>query len=161
MQARPWRTWRMPFDEAGWRCRCGPELGRFRGPGRKADPCPIANVYALKALSLVPEHLDSPATRRGAEMLLGHWERRAEVKYYLFGVGSDFRKLKYPFVWYDILHVADVLSRYPFVHADPRFLEMVAAITAQADARGATPPARCTRRGGAGRSPTRSSHRRG
>ncbi len=123
-------------DENGWRCRCGPELGRFRGPGRKADPCPIANVYALKALSLVPELLDSPATRRGAEMLLGHWERRAEVKYYLFGMGSDFRKLKYPFVWYDILHVAEVLSRYPFVQADPRLGEMVAAITAQADSQG-------------------------
>ena len=123
-------------DENGWRCRCGPELGRFRGPGRKADPCPIANVYALKALSLVPEYLDSPATRQGVEMLLGHWQRRAEVKYYLFGVGSDFCKLKYPFVWYDILHVADVLSRYPFVHADPRFREMVAAITAQTDAQG-------------------------
>lgn len=123
-------------DETGWRCRCGPELGRFRGPGRKADPCPIANVYALKALSLVPEYLDSPETRRGVEMLLGHWERRAEVKYYLFGAGSDFRKLKYPCVWYDILPVADVLSRYPFVQADPRFGEMVAAITAQADAEG-------------------------
>jgi hypothetical protein len=121
-------------DEVGWRCRCGPELGKFRGPGRKADPCPIANVYALKALSLVPELLDSPATYRGAEMLLGHWERRAKVKYYLFGVGSDYSKLKYPFVWYDILHVADVLSRYPFLHADPRFREMLAAITAQADA---------------------------
>ncbi len=123
-------------DENGWRCRCGPELGRFRGPGRKADPCPIANVYALKALSLVPEYSDSPATRQGVEMLLGHWARRAEVKYYLFGVGGDFRKLKYPFVWYDILHVAEVLSRYPFAQADPRFGEMVAAITAQADAQG-------------------------
>lgn len=123
-------------DENGWRCCCGPELGRFRGPGRKADPCPIANVYALKALSLVPAYLDSPGTRRGVEMLLDHWARRAEVKYYLFGVGSDFRKLKYPFVWYDLLHVADVLSRYPFAHADPRFGEMVAAIPAQADANG-------------------------
>ncbi len=123
-------------DENGWRCRCGPELGRFRGPGRKADPCPIANVYVLKALSLVPELLDSPATRRGVEMLLGHWARRAEVKYYLFGAGSDFRKLKYPFVWYDILHAAEVLSRYPFAQADPRFGEMVAAISAQADAAG-------------------------
>ncbi len=123
-------------DENGWRCRCGPELGRFRGPGRKADPCPIANVYALKVLSLVPELLDSPAARWGVEMLLGHWERRAEVKYYLFGVGGDFRKLKYPLVWYDILHVADVLSRYPFVYADPRFVEIVAAITAQADGQG-------------------------
>jgi hypothetical protein len=123
-------------DEAGWGCRCGPELGRFRGPGRKTDPCPIANVYALKALSLVPEQLDGPATRQGAEMLLSHWEHRGEIKFYLFGVGSDYAKLKYPFVWYDILHVTDVLSRYPFLHADPRFGEMVAAVTAQADADG-------------------------
>lgn len=123
-------------DDNGWRCRCAPELGKFRGPGRKGDPCPIANVYALKALAQAPALLDSPATRRGVEMLLSHWERRADVKYYLFGAGTDFRKLKYPFVWYDILHVGDVLSRYPFVHADPRFQDMVAAITAQADAQG-------------------------
>ena len=123
-------------DEVGWRCRCGPELGKFRGPGRKTDPCPIANVYALKALSFVPEHPDSPATRRGIEMLLSHWEHRSEAKFYLFGVGSDFRKIKYPFVWYDILHVADVLSRYTLLHADPRFREMVATITAQTDVEG-------------------------
>jgi len=120
----------------GWRCTVAPELGKFRGPGRKADPCPIANVYALKALSLVPGLLDSPATRLGSEALLGHWERQRQQKYYLFGIGSDFCKLKYPFVWYDILHVVDVLSRFPFVHSDPRFLEMVAAITTQAGAAG-------------------------
>jgi hypothetical protein len=123
-------------DDNGWRCRCAPELGKFRGPGRKGDPCPIANVYALKALAQVPGYGDSPAVRQGVEMLLGHWERRAEVKYYLFGAGTDFRKLKYPFIWYDILHVTDVLSRYSFAHADPRFQDMVAAITAQADAQG-------------------------
>ncbi len=123
-------------DEVGWRCRCGPELGKFRGPGRKTDPCPIANVLSLKALSLVPDQLDSPATLRGADMLLGHWERRAETKYYLFGIGTDFLRLKYPFIWYDILHVVDVLSRYPFVHADRRFGDMVTALTAQQDAQG-------------------------
>ena len=123
-------------DDNGWRCRVDARLGKFRGPGRKDDPCPIANVYALKALSLVPELLDSPATRAGAEMLLGHWERQAERKIYLFGIGTDFRKLKYPFVWYDVLHVVDVLSRFPFVRDDPRFREMVAAITAQADEEG-------------------------
>jgi hypothetical protein len=32
--------------------------------------------------------------------------------------------------------VADVLSRFPFVHADPRFREMVETITAQADQMG-------------------------
>ena len=52
---------------------------------------------------------------------------------YMFGIGTDFRKLKYPFVWYDVLHVADVLSRYPFARPDPRFGEMLGAVTAQAD----------------------------
>jgi hypothetical protein len=120
----------------GWRCAAAPELGRFRGPGRKGDPCPIANVYALKALSLVPELLDSPATRTGVGMLLGHWERQSERKIYLFGIGSDFRKLKYPYVWYDIMHVVEVLSRFPFARADSRLGEMVEGITSQADAEG-------------------------
>jgi hypothetical protein len=120
-------------DENGWRCVTAPELGKFRGPGRRDDPCPIANVYALKALSQVPELRDSPATRTGAEMLLGHWERQTERKLYLFGIGTDFRKLKYPFVWYDILQVVDILSRLPFVHSDSRFREMVDTIIAQAD----------------------------
>ncbi len=123
-------------DENGWRCRCAPELGKFRGPGRKADPCPIVNVYALKALAQVPELLDSPATRAGAEMVVWHWEHQTERKIYMFGIGTTFRRLKYPFVWYDILHVVDVLSRFPFVHADPRFQEMVKTITAQADGDG-------------------------
>ena len=121
------------IDDNGWRCIAAPELGKFRGPGRKADPCPIVNVYALKALAQVPELLDSPATRTGAEMLLWHWEHQGERKIYMFGIGTDFRKLKYPFVWYDILHVVDVLSRFPFVHADTRFREMAETITAQAD----------------------------
>ncbi len=123
-------------DDNGWRCRADARLGRFRGPGRKEDPCPIANVYALKAVSLVPELVDSPATRAGVEMLLSHWEKRGERKFYLFGVGTDFRKLKYPLIWYDILHVTDVLSRFPFVRPDPRFREMLTAITGQADDEG-------------------------
>jgi hypothetical protein len=123
-------------DENGWRCVAAPERGKFRGPGRKDDPCPIVNVYALKALAQVPALLDSPTARTGVEMLLWHWEHQTERKLYLFGIGSDFRKLKYPFVWYDILHVVDVLSRFPFVHDDPRFREMVEAITTQADEQG-------------------------
>jgi len=131
-------------EENGWRCVAAPELGRFRGPGRKTDPCPIANVYALKALAQAPGWLDSPAAHAGAEMLLRHWaardmrhaELRAEIKPYLFGAGTDYRRLKYPFIWYDILHVTDVLSRFPFTHGDVRLREMAAAIAAQADGQG-------------------------
>jgi len=123
-------------EDNGWRCRAAPELGKFKGPGRKSDPCPIANVYALQALSRLPEHQDSPAVRAGAEALLQHWEQRGAKKYFLFGIGSDFHKLKYPFIWYDILHVVDTLSRFPFLHSDPRFQQMLNALLAQADSQG-------------------------
>lgn len=117
----------------GWRCCAAPELGSFRGPGRKDDPCPIVNVYMLKAISLRPDLITGSAAKAGLEMLLGHWEKQHERKIYLFGIGTDFKKLKYPFVWYDVLHVVDVLSRYPQVHKDPRLLEMVNTITNQAN----------------------------
>ncbi|OIO88711.1 MAG: hypothetical protein AUK03_15820 [Anaerolineae bacterium CG2_30_64_16] len=122
--------------ENGWRCAAAPQFGKFKGPGRREHPCPIANVYALKALAQVPELRDAPAARAGAEMLLSHWQERGQQKYFLFGIGADFRKLKYPFVWYDILHVAEVLSHFPVTRADPRFQEMVDAIAAQADEAG-------------------------
>jgi hypothetical protein len=112
-------------QENGWRCSASPDLGKFRGPGRREDPCPIANVYALKALAIAPEYSDTAATRIGTETLLYHWEIQKVRKFYLFGIGTDFRKIKYPFVWYDILHVVDVLSRYPFLYHDARFLDMV------------------------------------
>jgi hypothetical protein len=102
-------------------------------PGRELT-LPDANVYALKTLSLLSNV--RTALRYGGEMLLGHWEQRKERKYYLFGMGSDFRKLKYPFIWYDILHVTEVLSRFPFVHNDPRYREMLEAVTTQADVQG-------------------------
>lgn len=119
--------------ENGYRCSSATELGRFKGPGKRKDPCPIANVYALKALSLAPELSNSLAAQRAAEMLLRHWEHQKDQKYFLSGIGADFRKLKYPFVWYDILHAVDVLSRFPFVHDDPRFNEMVSAVSVQAN----------------------------
>ncbi|NIV31660.1 MAG: hypothetical protein GWN58_19875 [Anaerolineae bacterium] len=90
----------------------------------------------MRALAQVPELAESRAVRAGAELLLEHWERQRERKLYLFGIGTDFRKLKFPFVWYNILHVVEALSYYPFVHEDRRFLEMVHVITDQADESG-------------------------
>lgn len=118
--------------EKGWGCSSG-GAGRFRGPGRKEDPCPIADLLALKAISCVPGLLDSPQAHWGVEMLLRHWELRREKKYYLFGMGTDFSKLKYPFVWYDILHVADVIRHFPFALPDPRFQGLLDTIAAQKD----------------------------
>jgi hypothetical protein len=115
-------------DENGWRCRGSTGM---RGPGRKDDHCPYANLVSLKALSLVPSLLDSEACRRGIEAQLSHWENRAGRKIYMFGIGSTFSKLKYPNVWYDILHVVDVLSRFSYAREDARFREMLEAVYAK------------------------------
>jgi len=123
-------------EDNGWHCTNAPELGNWKGPGRRADPCPIANLLALKALSMVPEAAQSEAAQKGIEMLLHHWESQETRKYYLFGIGTQFRRLKYPLIWYDILHVAEVLSRFPAARQDPRFLEMLAELTTQADPEG-------------------------
>ena len=117
----------------GWLCSTSPG---FRGPGRKADPCPYANLLALRAMSRLPGLVAAPAAAQGIAALLGHWERRAQRKLYLFGVGTDYAKPKYPMVWYDLLHVLEVLSRFPAARADPRFLELLAVLEGRADAAG-------------------------
>jgi hypothetical protein len=55
-------------------------------------------------------------------------------------MGIDFSKLKAPFIWYDILHVADILSQYEWVRKDSRFLEMIELIHSKADANGLYTP---------------------
>lgn len=114
-------------DDNGWRCR-GSVPG-FRGPGRKGDHCPYANLISLKALSMFPELRVSESCRRGVESQLHHWEERRRI--YMFGIGSTFSKLKYPNVWYDVLHVLEVLSRFPWARGDYRFLEMLELVNSK------------------------------
>ena len=39
--------------ENGWPCAVSPSLGKFRGPGRRGDPCPYATPLMLKVLSAI------------------------------------------------------------------------------------------------------------
>ena len=126
--------------ENGWPCVVSKEQGKFRGPGRKDDPCPYVNLIMLQLLSLFPEHKGSPTSRTGIECLLSCWETSKERHPYMFFMGTDFRKLKAPFIWYDILHVADVLSHYNFALKDKRFTEMLNLINEKADKDGLFTP---------------------
>lgn len=127
--------------ENGWPCAAASGLGKFRGPGRKDDPCPYANLIMLKALAQSPEWRDSPACRVGAETLLALWSERKKRKPYLFGMGTDFTRLKAPLIWYDMLHILDVLSQFPWLRQDPRLREMAGIVTAKADDQGQFTPA--------------------
>jgi hypothetical protein len=122
--------------ENGWPCAVSKELGKFRGPGRKEDPCPFANLAMLKALSALDEWNDSPECHSGAETLLTLWSESLTQHPYIFYMGTDFRKLKVPFVWYDLMHVLDVLSRFEWLREDPRLLDMLGVMKSKADEQG-------------------------
>jgi hypothetical protein len=122
--------------ENGWPCAVSPELGKFRGPGRKSDPCPYANLLMLKLLAQIPGYKDDKCVHIGVEAILSLWEQRIERRPYLFAMGSGFTKLKTPLIWYDILHVTDVLTQIPWVKDDWRLLEMIEIIAGKADSDG-------------------------
>jgi hypothetical protein len=120
----------------GWPCAVSKELGKFRGPGRKEDPCPFANLAMLKAMSEIEALCDSPACHIGAETLLTLWSDSLTQHPYIFYMGTDFRKLKVPFVWYDLMHVLDVLSRFPWLKADARLHDMLGTMISKIDQQG-------------------------
>jgi hypothetical protein len=117
--------------ENGWPCGVSKELGSFRGPGRASDPCPFATLAMLKALSRFDDLRAGPAAHAGAETLLTLWEWSRTWHPYIFYTGTDFRKVKAPLVWYDLLHVLDVLARFPWVAGDPRYADMLATLRAK------------------------------
>lgn len=126
--------------ENGWHCSVSKELGKFRGPGRKDDPCPYANLAMLKMLSQFDEWKNTKEARVGAETLLSLWAKSLERHPYLFYMGTDFRKTKAPLVWYDILHVLDVLSQFNWLKGDPRLTEMSTLLKLKADSDGKYAP---------------------
>ena len=53
-----------------------------------------------------------------------------------FYMGTDFRKLKAPAMWYDIVGVVDVLSHLDCIKDDERFTQMVMIIKSKQDENG-------------------------
>ena len=112
----------------GFPCTVSSELGKFRGPGRKDDCCPYATLIMLKLLLNIPEYQNSEIVNICANSLLSLWENSMEKHPYMFYMGTDFRKLKAPAMWYDIVSVVDVLSKCDSVKKDKRYLEMLSII---------------------------------
>jgi len=126
--------------ECGFPCTVSSEFGKFRGPGRKDDCCPYASLMMLKLLSIIPYYKDTKIAEGTALSLLSLWENSMERHPYMFYMGTDFRKLKAPAMWYDIVSVVDVLSHFDFAKSDARFIEMLELIKRKQDSNGCYTP---------------------
>lgn len=117
----------------GFPCSVSEEFGKFRGPGRKDDCCPYATLAMLRLLAQVDEYRDSAIAEKAIDSLLDLWECSQERHPYMFYMGTDFRKLKAPAIWYDVVSVADCLSTFEYARSDARFGEMVGIIKGKQD----------------------------
>ena len=124
----------------GWPCAVSEELGSFRGPGRKDDPCPYATLVMLKLLSLFDEYRNGSQVCIGIDTLCSLWTDSIKSHPYIFYMGNDFRKLKAPLVWYDIIHVLDVISRFDYAQQKSQVKEMLDIIVAKQDDEGKYSP---------------------
>ncbi|HNX13342.1 MAG TPA: hypothetical protein PK854_10930 [Oscillospiraceae bacterium] len=120
----------------GFLCCVSSELGRFRGPGKKEDCCPYATLLMANLLAEIPSYRSSDIATSAVNVLLDLWENSMTQHPYLFYMGTDFRKLKAPSCWYDLISVADAVSKYPFAHRDKRFSEMIDLIKSKQDGEG-------------------------
>ncbi len=100
--------------------QCVPEKpGMWRGPGRKADVCPQVTLEGLRAFSHLPPEERPPHVLEAARTPLEVWRRRAEERPYAFGHGYDFKSVKWPNFWYDVLWVLETIGRYPHLWRGP------------------------------------------
>jgi len=119
---------------------CHSSIPKFRGPGRKDDHCPYANLLALKALARFTLPKIKAVCQAAIQAQVDFWNNRHERKIYLFGIGTDFQKLKYPNVYYNIIHVLDVLSLYPEARKTSAFKEMLTVVNQKQDKQGSFTP---------------------
>lgn len=124
----------------GYPCAVSKELGKFRGPGRKDDPCPYATMIMLKLMNLYDSDRSSDFANKSIDTLLNLWDNSKTLHPYVFYMGTDFRKLKAPLIWYDIVHFADTLSNFDIAVNDKRFKEVVQLIEQKAGDNGLYTP---------------------
>lgn len=100
--------------------------------------CPIAGLQALEIFSKTPELKESDYSKYAYAPIKFHREYGKSL--YYFGRSKKFWTLKYPFVWYNALYLADVLTRFDFLKNEPLVQELVNWIIDSQDKEGRFKP---------------------
>lgn len=122
------------MEQNGWRCGNKGNIGKFRGPGKKDDECPIGTLNILKLLTVTKNDEYIEQKQKGIQIIENLWNDRKIRKPYLFGMGTDFKKIKYPMIWYDLLNTVNVLSYYSYAIKTKAFKEMYEVIKRKIEA---------------------------
>lgn len=93
--------------ETGWFCRLFFVESQFK---KVNAGCPMAALMALEVFSLQPELKESIYAKNAYAAL--HFHKEYGKTLYYFGRSKKFWTFKYPYVWYNGLYLADVLSRF-------------------------------------------------
>ncbi len=117
--------------DGGWHCAKSRAMGKKL---EKSESCLMDNLNILMLFSVYKEYINEPKLEGAINLLLEHWRRRDEKwRPYGFGIGSDFKKLRYPAFKYGILRVLDVLSMYPYAIEQVEFRNMLEFVLQKAD----------------------------
>lgn len=100
--------------------------------------CPMAGMMALEVFSTIAELKESIYAQNAFAPLKFHYEHRKSV--YYFGRSKKFWTTKYPFIWYNALYMADVLSHFDFCKNEPMVIELIEWIINQQDEQGRYTP---------------------
>ncbi len=109
--------WQTP---RGWFCHFFFVEGQFK---KHQIGCPMAGLQALEVFSLLPELKESEYVRNAFAPLQYH--RDSGKSLYFFGRSKKFWTLKYPFVWYNALYLADVLTRFDCLKSSSLVKELI------------------------------------
>ena len=115
----------------GWFCHYFFVDGMFK---KLQVGCQMAGLMALEAFSKVPELKESTNAQNAYHPLKFHYEYGKTM--YYFGRSKRFWTLKYPFVWYNALYLAEVLTRFEFVKNEELVKELVKWIEQAQDNQG-------------------------
>jgi prenyltransferase beta subunit len=137
-KAYDWLIRRQRLDGGFW-CK---NTGQIGGPREKEPSCAMATMFVLGALAQNLKLQNSEIAKKGVDFLFGCWENRGKIKYagHDSQVGTDWKKLKYPFTNYKILKYLDVLSQFEYAKHRLRESKMVNLLLSKRDSKGRFTP---------------------
>ena len=108
--------------DSGWRCA---KFFYGRGPETEhSNPGPT--LTALDAFRFTKHLNRDERLDRAVVFLLRHWETRLPLGPCHHGIGTQFLRVEYPFLKYNIFHYVFVLSHYAAARQDGRFRDALA-----------------------------------